>query len=131
MGSKMNIASKAVARWLLSRESDDGDAIEDFISAIARGVIKKEEDAVRILTGLINKAYLESRNDADGDDIEKLIALHFKLETLETAEKTVVALQEIRRIIDLPPATGPQARIRSWGMETQLRNIADIADSHS
>lgn len=124
----MNIASKAVVRWLLSRASSDSEEIEDFISSLGRGVEKKEQDAVGMLTGFLARAYQESRNDADADDIEQLITLHFRLEALDKDEQTVVALQEIRRLIDLPSATGLEARIRSWGMASQLKNIISLSD---
>lgn len=122
----MNTASKAVVRWLLARDSDDHEEIDEFIAAIERGVLKKEADAQSTLIGILSKAFEVSRGDADQDDIERLIALHFRLEQLSQHERDIVALQEIRRILDLPPVVGQQARIRSWVMKAQLQNIVGM-----
>ncbi|MCS4089180.1 hypothetical protein [Rhizobium sp. BK176] len=122
----MNVAAKAVLRWLLSRRSDQAGEIELFISALERGVDKKEGDAVELLAGLLNRPNQEAKEDDDQADIERLIALHLKLEEPSKQEQVVVAMQEIRGPLDLPPSSGLQARVRSWGLETQPRNIVAI-----
>lgn len=122
----MNVATKAVLHWFLSRKADDHEEIGIFLSTLERGVAKNEDDAIELSVGLLGRAYQEAQGDNDQADIEKLIALHFQIEELSKQEQVVVAMQEIRGLLDLPPASGLQARVRSFGLETQLRNIVAI-----
>lgn len=124
----MNTASEAIIRWLLSKNSDDTDEIDRFVEALRDGVAENDTAAHAILDGALVRAYHESRSDPDCESIEKLIRLHFELKGLDDAEKTVEILREIRNIVDLPPVSGPLARVRSWGVASQLKRLGDRPD---
>jgi hypothetical protein len=124
----MNIASEAIIRWLLSRTTDDTDEIGRFVEALRKGVIENDPSADAIINGALARAREEAKGSDDAETIEKLIAMHVKLKALAEAEKTVDALQEIRKIVDQPPVSGTLARARNWGIAAHLKKLAGTAD---
>lgn len=119
----MNDASAIVIRWLLARKEQPEEEVERLIGALSRGAEKRQADSVDMIGSLIFAAHAEAQETEDKLDIERLIELHFKLQALSKQEAQITALQEIRKVLDLPKAIGLQARIRSRSLE---RLVGDL-----
>lgn len=113
----MNDASVIVIRWLLIRKEQPEEEIEWLIGALTRGADKRQADSIEMIGNLIFAAHADAQQTEDKQEIERLIELHFKLQALTKQEAQITALQEIRKVLDLPKALGLQTRIRSRTLE--------------
>ncbi|NTF17632.1 hypothetical protein G6L37_04415 [Agrobacterium rubi] len=109
----MNDASKAILRWLMQSEGQAHDETELFLSALERGTAKREQDALEMHAKLMIVSRMKARGTEHEESIERLFELHEKLAVLAIKEEAAVALGQAATILEKPPKSDLEARIKA------------------
>ena len=109
----MNQATTTLLRWFLLKENQPEDAIESLLAALKRGVEKQEKDSVDMVANLLVAGRMAARGTDQESDIERLFVLHEKLARLDLEEKAATALGKVATILEKPPKSDLEARIKS------------------
>jgi hypothetical protein len=127
----MNHASRAVIRWLLLKESQPSDEIERFLDALARGVEKREQDSIEMVGKLLAAGRIAAHGTDQQADIEELLELHEKLAQIDLAEKAATAIGTVATILEKPPRSNLEVRIKSNLIAKTLEPFSGAKASHT
>ena len=109
----MNQATTTLLRWFLLKENQPEDDIESLLAALKRGVEKQENDSIDMVTNLLVAGRMAARGTDQESYIERLFVLHEKMARIDLEEKAAAALGNVATILEKPPKSDLEARIKS------------------